>query len=112
MLTLEVHERSPLLWLDEACLDHRNIDESLTALPVYLAGSRQLLVLHGPSLTSRLWCIIEIYVFLKMEASTDRLCILPISSLQQEQSNEVINQFDVRQGCCASSMCATTYLRG
>ena len=44
-----------LTWLDKACIDQLNISESLACLPVFLAGSKQLLVLIGPTYTSRLW---------------------------------------------------------
>lgn len=46
---------SPTLWLDKACIDQCNIEASLNCLPVYLAFCRGLLVLVGPTYTSRLW---------------------------------------------------------
>ena len=47
---------STLLWLDKACINQSDIDASLAALPVYLSGCKELLVLVGPSYCSRLWC--------------------------------------------------------
>ena len=47
--------REPKVWLDKACIDQNNIDESLAALPLYLAGCSQLVVLAGPTYASRLW---------------------------------------------------------
>ena len=44
-----------LLWLDKACIDQRDVDNSLAALPIYLAGCKQLLVLVGHTYISRLW---------------------------------------------------------
>ena len=71
-------------------------------LPVYLAGSQQLLVLHGPRLTQRLWCIIEMYTFLKMGAKLDRLCILPLSTLQEDEHRPRVDSFDAREAQCSS----------
>ncbi|EOD23341.1 hypothetical protein EMIHUDRAFT_368204, partial [Emiliania huxleyi CCMP1516] len=49
--------RPPTLWLDKACINQSNVDASLAGLPVYLAGCRKLVVLAGPSYSSRLWCV-------------------------------------------------------
>jgi len=61
-----LHDADVLIWLDKACLDQANIDDALAGLPVFLAGCRQLLVLAGPTYTSRLWCVMELCVFLHM----------------------------------------------
>ena len=44
------------IWLDKACIDQQNIDANLMALPIFLSGCRSLLVLAGPSYSTRLWC--------------------------------------------------------
>ena len=45
-----------LIWLDKACINQSSdIDTALAGLPVFLAGCKQLLVLAGPTYTSRLW---------------------------------------------------------
>ena len=54
------HGRSPLVWFDKACLDQKDIEDQLAALPVFLAGSRTLLCVVGPTYIERIWCIIEI----------------------------------------------------
>lgn len=51
---------TPLLWLDKACIDQQRIDESLAALPVYLSGCNELLIVVGPTYTRRLWCMLPI----------------------------------------------------
>lgn len=61
------------LWLDKACIDQSNIEESLQCLPVYLAFCHGLLVLAGPSYASRLWCIMELYTFLIVQSNLDGL---------------------------------------
>ena len=54
------------IWLDKACIDQNRITESLECLPVYLAGCKDLLVLAGQSYHTRLWCVMEIFVYLRM----------------------------------------------
>ena len=51
------------LWLDKACIDQGDIDASLSSLPVFLSGCQELLVLVGKTYPSRLWCVIEIFVY-------------------------------------------------
>merc|ERR1719498_1823720 len=58
--------REPRLWIDKYCIDQNNIDESLASLPVYLAGCRKLVILCGKTYLKRLWCIVELFVFLEM----------------------------------------------
>lgn len=43
------------VWLDKACINQQMIDESLAALPVYLSGCKNLLVVAGATYSSRLW---------------------------------------------------------
>ena len=91
----------PLLWLDKACIDQQRIDESLAALPVYLAGCKELLVLIGPTYTSRLWCVMELFVFLQMGSDSERVVVLQLE--MSEGSEEVsgqIERFDALQAMC------------
>jgi len=52
----EEHGRLPTVWLDKLCIDQRNVQEALACLPIFLAGCDRLLVLAGPTYSSRLWC--------------------------------------------------------
>jgi hypothetical protein len=45
-------------------IDQGNIDENLLCLPVFLAGCNRLVVMAGPSYLQRLWCLVELFVFL------------------------------------------------
>ena len=56
-----------LVWLDKACIDQDNIDASLAALPIYLSGCRQLLMLVGPTYITRMWCVMEVFIFMRMK---------------------------------------------
>jgi len=70
------HGREPLLWLDKACIDQSDIDNSLRVLPVYLSGCHELLIIAGPCYVDRLWCLIETFTFLCMGGDPSRLCVL------------------------------------
>jgi hypothetical protein len=54
------------IWLDKACLDQRDIQASLAGLPVFISGCKHLLVLAGETYASRLWCVIELFVFVQL----------------------------------------------
>ncbi len=58
--------RDPLLWLDKACLDQTNIAAALSQLPVHLAGCNRLLVVAGSTYASRIWVLLELYVWVAM----------------------------------------------
>jgi len=67
------NRREPKLWIDKYCIDQNNIEESLACLPVFLAGCTKLLILCGKTYLQRLWCLIEIMVFLEMGGDTSNL---------------------------------------
>jgi hypothetical protein len=51
----QLEGRKPTMWRDKFCIDQDNIDENLSALPVFLSGTREMIVLMGSSYLSRLW---------------------------------------------------------
>jgi len=63
----------PTLWIDKYCIDQNNIEESLACLPVFLAGCQKLLILCGKTYLQRLWCLVEIMVFLEMGGDPSNL---------------------------------------
>ena len=95
------HGRSPDVWLDRVCLDVQRLEESLVALPVYLAGCRQLVVVLGPQFATRLWCAMELFVFFHMGGSAERCSILPIGTWTAEQVRAVVSRFDARKSQCS-----------
>lgn len=68
-------EGEKLIWLDKSCIDQKNIDESLAALPIFLAACQKLLILAGPSYPTRLWCVMEIFVFMRVNGKGDDLVV-------------------------------------
>ncbi|KAG8466705.1 hypothetical protein KFE25_008084 [Diacronema lutheri] len=66
------HSRPARVWFDRACIDQRAmradnaLEEVLAQLPLFLAGSRALLVLCGQTWRLRLWCQLEVFLFAHM----------------------------------------------
>jgi hypothetical protein len=52
------HGRAPRVFFDRLCIDQAKIEQSLTFLPIWLAGCDKLLVLRGPTYLTRLWCVL------------------------------------------------------
>ena len=73
--TQDAGEAGVLLWLDKACIDQDNIDASLQGLPVFLSGCKQLLVLAGPTYHSRLWCVMELFTFVRMGGREENIVV-------------------------------------
>ena len=59
----------------QACIDQLNIESSLACLPVFLSGCEQLLILAGETYSSRLWCVMEIFVFVRMGGTRDSMVV-------------------------------------
>ena len=74
------------LWLDKACIDQTNIDQSLACLPIFLSGCQTLLIVAGPTYCSRLWCVMEIFTFLRMGRAKERIELRLISNPGQNQA--------------------------
>jgi len=62
------HGRSPTFWLDKVCIDQNNIAQDPQCLPVFLCACNSVLVLWGPTYASRLWCILELFVYYTMRS--------------------------------------------
>ena len=59
-------QRSPRLWLDKVCIDQENINADLQCLPIFLAGCNSLLIISGLTYVHRLWCCVELFVYVQM----------------------------------------------
>jgi hypothetical protein len=72
MRFIAAHGREPTVWLDVCCLDPRQPGSYVPCLPVYVAGCHSLLALCGSTFTSRLWCMVELFVFYEMRSAGAR----------------------------------------
>eukprot|EP00398_MALV-I-01_sp_L67-1_P000640 gene640-207_t len=84
--------RHPRLWLDKACIDQKEIASDLLCLPLFLAGCETLLIIAGPTYTDRLWCVMEVFVFLQMGGSIHRVTVIAIDV---EDEQEAMSSFEV-----------------
>ena len=85
----------------KACIDQSaqsSITEALACLPVYLSGCRQLLVLAGPTYVTRLWCVLEIFTFLRMGGDLDRVTFIPLGDVEDVQ--KAFHDFNAANATC------------
>ena len=99
----QLHEwaagQEKLLWLDKACIDQQRIEASLASLPVFLAGCQQLLVLAGPTYTTRLWCVMELFVFVRMGGQRDAI-VVQLLDKENEGLPASLARFDAARARC------------
>merc|ERR1711953_384668 len=76
--------REPTLWIDKYCIDQKNIDESLACLPVYLSCCKKLLILCGSTYLDRLWCVVELFVFIEMGGELTNLEVVVFEEIGDE----------------------------
>lgn len=101
--------REPKLWIDKYCIDQSRIEDSLACLPVFLSGCRKLVVFCGKTYLQRLWCLVEIFVFLEMGGQLSQLDVRLVDD-QCEESGlgsqdmstlaDVIMNFDPAKARC------------
>eukprot|EP00929_Paragymnodinium_shiwhaense_P096648 TRINITY_DN58304_c0_g1_i1.p1 TRINITY_DN58304_c0_g1~~TRINITY_DN58304_c0_g1_i1.p1 ORF type:complete len:692 (-),score=54.59 TRINITY_DN58304_c0_g1_i1:112-2187(-) len=99
----QAHGRSPRLWFDKTCIDQTNIEDDLQCLPIFLAGCNTLLVTCGTTYVSRLWCCVELFVYMKMSEGSDRdiqVCRLSSSPAEEQAIAEGWASFDVHKCQC------------
>ena len=89
-------EATPLVWLDKACISQQNIERSLACLPVFLSGCKVLVVLAGKSYTSRLWCVMELFVFLRMGGTREQTVVYQL----EPGAYATLASFDAAQAQC------------
>ena len=77
---------SPRRRLDKACIDQANIDANISTLPVFLSGCRTLLVLAGPTYATRLWCVVELFVWLRVGGDKERIKVAHLGSGGETQA--------------------------
>ena len=54
---------------DKACIDQIDPvkkEKGINCLPIFLAGCQTLLIVAGPTYCSRMWCVMEIFTFMRM----------------------------------------------
>ena len=89
---------------DKACIDQNSIQQSLACLPVFLAGCQTLLVVAGPTYCSRLWCVMELFTFVR----SGRLLFEPNTACQyasdcaMKHALPTLSRLSPASQCCCS----------
>ena len=78
----------PVVWLDKACIKQTSIEDSLPCLPVYLAGCSRLFVLAGKTYLKRLWCVMELFIFLRMGGEQRHVTIRAVADASSTMAVE------------------------
>ena len=81
-----------------ACIDQDNVDANLASLPVFLAGCRSLVVLAGQTYCERLWCVVELFTFLRMGGSPDNIVVYRLGG--SDKIREALAKFDGLKAKC------------
>lgn len=93
--------REPRVWVDKFCIDQKNIEANLTCLPVFLAGCSKLVLFVGETYLSRLWCVIELFVFLEMGGCVEDLEVHAITEeVNSRTLAEQFATFDAEDATC------------
>lgn len=90
------HGREPTLWIDKYSIDQNDIDDSLACLPVYLSGCQKLVILCGDTYLARLWCLIEIFVFLEMGGQISDLDVRLLKQVKERLVDETLAKLESR----------------
>ena len=92
------------MWIDKYCLDQDNLGEGLMCLPVFLAGCKSLLVLAGSTYPRRLWCVMELFIFLIMGGSHDDVDLRLVCDVRDDAAREALlrdlEAFDATEATC------------
>eukprot|EP00930_Biecheleria_cincta_P098553 TRINITY_DN90201_c0_g1_i1.p1 TRINITY_DN90201_c0_g1~~TRINITY_DN90201_c0_g1_i1.p1 ORF type:complete len:215 (-),score=48.82 TRINITY_DN90201_c0_g1_i1:76-642(-) len=97
--------RAPILWLDKTCIDQTDIATDLQCLPVFLAACNGLLILAGDTYVSRLWCVMELFVYVNMQPpelreSTVEILLLGDTATQLEDLEKKWSTFSAADCSC------------
>ena len=92
------HTRTRARAHTQACIDQDNIADSLACLPVFLAGCQQLLCLVGPSYPFRLWCVMEIFTFVRMDRRREDIIVALLGESAELAS--CLAEFDAGKARC------------
>jgi len=96
--------REPKLWIDKYCIDQNNIEDSLACLPVYLAGCKKLIIFCGNTYLKRLWCLVEIFVFLEMGGKAENLQVHILNDRAEKLRRNSVRRNSVSRTCLTETM--------
>jgi len=89
----------PRLWIDSLCLSRVDAAASLANLPIFIAGCASFLALTSRNLSSRLWCATELFTWIQIGKSRERIILRPIDD--GLTSSTIFDNFDVAKAECS-----------
>ena len=78
------HGRYPTFWFDKVCIHQLKIGLGLKVLPVNIMSSQKILALCGPSYSSRLWCVWEMFTLFAFMSPSQALEKIQIEGIGDE----------------------------
>jgi hypothetical protein len=94
----EAQPKMPRLWIDRISLRISDTAQTLPLLPIFIVGSTNFLMLAGPAYNSRLWTILELFVFVQCnDHKVERAIVLPLGGVEVAR---LLSTFDARQAQC------------
>jgi len=96
------------VWLDKYCIDQSDKITDLRSLPLFLGGCKELVVLCGPSLLDRMWCVLELCMFGQMGSGPRAVTVLPVLreghlATDKLAMRTAMYAFDVKNCQCSDS---------
>jgi hypothetical protein len=94
----------PYAWFDKLCLDQKDLQQDLECLPVFEMSCTNLLVLCGPTYPTRLWCILELYVWFSMaqEKASKQITFVAVGDVTC--GIQALLGFEVKDAHCFSAV--------
>jgi len=104
---IQLSSHEPAIWFDKCCIDQRNIEADLRCLPIFLSGCKYMVVFCGRTYLKRLWCIMELFTFVHIGRSVDRIIFEPLLRAGHEEDDldeleETFQTFDATLCDCFS----------
>lgn len=99
------HQAEPRLWIDKYCIDQNDFKNSLACLPIYLASCSKMVVICGETYLTRLWCVIELFVFLEMGGSLENLEVIILPDPENRIADQILD-FDPSNLQCSQAQTA------
>lgn len=96
------HQAEPRLWIDKYCIDQNDFKNSLACLPIYLASCSKMVVICGETYLTRLWCVIELFVFLEMGGSLENLEVIILPDPENRIADQILD-FDPSNLQCSQA---------
>lgn len=91
--------REPRVWIDKFCIDQAAVEEDLACLPVYQAGSREVVILLGKTYLQRVWCVLELLVLSAVGFGEQNVSVFRLGASNLDH-DRLLDSFSVHSTQC------------